>query len=473
MTPWLVSWRMGRAWATNVALFAIGVGLVMLARQFVIENDHFVLGFSGVSGWTAWLYVAAVMVVLTQPVNRWTVGFAVAFQMMTVFAEPFLSSDIYRYVWDGVVQHAHVNPYRYVPGNVALKALRVPHEDLFDNINRRDYARTIYPPVAQMVFWVVTLFSSTVTGMKVAMLGFECVAGGAIVALLRAMGRRKEEVLLYAWCPLLVWEVGGSGHVDAVVIAFVALALLFRYRERPVLTGLFLGMAVMTKFYPLVLLPALWTRRRGSFGDWKMPATVAGVVVAGYAVYLSAGKLVLGFLFGYTEEEGINSGERFFLLDLLHRVKGMSGIPIWVYMGFCAVTMGAICVWAWRVAAVERFVISPVRMEPRADGAPAFLVAGMLLAFAMMLLFSPHYPWYVLWLVPFFALAPNLPLLTYLMLLFYMLTTPLGDGTAPRMFVLNEIVYGAVAVVIVIDLLQRRWCALRWLNPMMDVETIE
>jgi len=81
----------------------------------------------------------------------------------------------------------------------------------------------------------------------------------------------------------------------------------------------------------------------------------------------------------------------------------------------------------------------------------------MLLGLAMMLLFSPHYPWYVVWLIPFFALMPNLPLLTYLMMFFYMFTTALADGTAPKMLVLNKILYGAVAVSVLMYLLCRRW----------------
>ncbi len=121
---------------------------------------------------------------MTQPVDRATfaivIGFAVAMRAMTVFADPFTSSDIYRYVWDGIVQHAHINPYRYVPGNPVLTFLRKPNQEIFDNINRRDYARTIYPPVAQMIYlWAVTFFSPTVTAMKVAMFGFECVTAGA------------------------------------------------------------------------------------------------------------------------------------------------------------------------------------------------------------------------------------------------------------------------------------------------------
>ncbi len=464
----LMSLRDGRPWMTNAALCLLGFGLLLLTKQFTTQLDHYTIGFSGCSAWSLWLYAAAIVIVWTQPVNRATfgivIGFAVAFRAMTVFADPFLSSDIYRYVWDGIVQHAHISPYRYVPGDPALTFLRAPNQDIFDNINRRDYAHTIYPPVAQMIYWLVTFFSPTVVAMKAAMLGFECVTAGALLALLRGLGRPREQVLLYAWFPLLVWEIGGSGHVDAAVYAFVALALLFRYRGQPALTGLFLGLAVMTKFYPLVLLPALYQRR-----DWKMPAMVAAVVAVGYAAYSSVGRLVFGFLFGYTKEEGIDSGARFFLLDLTHSFRGLENLPLWAYMVFCAAVLGAICWRAWRYATVEVFALHSGAMKPPMNGPPsvrsgvpvmlappAFLRAAMMLAFAMMLLFSPHYPWYIAWLVPFFVLVPNLPLLTYLIAFFYLFTTALATP-GPKMFLLNKILYGAVAVAFLVGLLLRRW----------------
>jgi alpha-1,6-mannosyltransferase len=464
---WVRDWQRGRAWATNAVLCALGVVLVLLARQFVVENDHFVMGFSGVAWWSAWVYVAAVVVVLTQPVNRATVwivlGFGLALRATVVFAEPFLSSDIYRYVWDGVVQHAHVNPYRYVPGDAALTFLRAPHKEVFDNINRRDYARTIYPPVAQMIFWAVTLASPTVTAMKLAMVGFECVTAAGLLWLLRAMQRPGAEIVLYAWCPLAVWEIGGSGHVDAAVIAFMVLALVFRYREWPVLTGVFLGLAVMTKFYPLVLLPALWMRRRGGLGEWKMPAALVAVVAAGYAVYLSVGKLVVGFLFSYTREEGMDSGARYFALDLAHRVHGWSALPTGAFYGLAAVVLGALSWWGWKVSVVGEGLGAELPGEARGENEEAaWLKVAMGLAWAMMLLFSPHYPWYVLWLIPLLVLKPNLPLLVYLMGLFYLLTTPLGDGTAGRMLLLNEILYGAVAVAAVVGWGMKRWEGWRW-----------
>ena len=445
------SLRAGRPWMTNVTLCLLGFCLVLLAKQFVLENDHFTIGFSGCSGWSAILYIASIIVIFTQPVNRATfwiiIGFAVAFRMATLFADPFSSSDIYRYVWDGIAQHAHINPYRYVPGDPALTFLRAPNQDTFDNINRRDYAHTIYPPVAQMIYWMVTFFSPTVTAMKAAMLGFECLTVGALLALLRHLGRPATQILLYAWCPLLVWEIGGGGHIDAAVFAFITLALLFRYRDQPVLTGVFLALAVMTKFYPLILLPALYKRR-----DWKMPATLVAVCGISYLPYLSVGKHVFGFLFGYTKEEGIDSGARFFLLDLVQSVRGLEHLPVSAYMIFCAVILGGISLWAWRHATTEVFG----NRNARGRRQPAFLLAAMLLGFALMLLFSPHYPWYVVWLIPFFALLPNLPLLAYLMAFFYLFTTALATP-GPKMFLLNKILYSTVLLAFLLHLALRRW----------------
>jgi alpha-1,6-mannosyltransferase len=464
LSKFIVSLREGRPWMTNATLCLFGMGLVLLARQFVHESHRFTIGFSGCSGWSAILYVASIIVVFTQRSNRATfwivIGFAVAFRAMTLFADPFSSSDIYRYVWDGIVQHAHISPYRYVPGDPSLSFLQATHQHIFDNINRRDYAHTIYPPVAQMIYWLVTFFSPTVLAMKVAMLGFECITVGALLAILRRLGRPKVQILLYAWCPLLVWEIGGAGHIDAAIFGFVTLALLFRYREQPLLTGLFLGLAVMTKFYPLVLFPALYKR-----GDWKMPAMLAAVCGLAYLPYLSVGKLVFGFLFGYTQEEGIDSGARFFLLEWAQSFRVLEHLPLAAYMIFCAAVLGSIGLWAWSRASRE----NASEWSSKNGTTPAFFRVAMLLAFALMLLFSPHYPWYIVWLIPFFTLVPSLPLLAYLMAFFYLFTTALADP-GPKMFLLNEILYSTVAIAFLLHLALRWWPGLLTAFHPRDVE---
>jgi hypothetical protein len=468
-------WSVARPWQTNVALLLIGTALFFLSRQLVSEYDHFTIGFSGVSGWSCILYLAAAFLIVTQPVDRFTfpiiLAVAIACRLAVLFAEPYLSSDIYRYVWDGVVQHAHISPYRYFPGDPVLAFLRAPYQDLFDNINRRDYAHTIYPPAAQALFYLITWISPTVTFMKTVMVLFEGVTMYALITLLRYLAIRREQTLLYAWCPLLIWEIAGSGHLDSAAMAFITLALLARYRKQPILTGLFLAIAILLKFYPLVLLPALYRR-----GDFKMPATLVTVIALAYAAYSSVGKLVFGFLGGYVQEEGVATGTRYFLLELAQRIPGLHNLTTTAYFVFCAAAFAAIIWWCWQTASgrdtnpgapSSRSLIALKwafgrQREPLSSPSPlslggdaSFLPPAFALAAALMFLFSPHYAWYIIWLVPFFTLMPNLPILTYLLCFFYLYTTALAEP-GPKMFLANEILYAAVFAAFLIQLVLKR-----------------
>src|SRR5579872_3357695 len=152
-----------------------------------------------------------------------------------LLAPPYLSDDVNRYVWDGRVEGAGINPYRYVPVDPHLAALR--DDTIFPNVNRSTYAPTIYPPVAEAIFLVATRVSESVTWMKATMVGFELASVALLLRLLLLLNLPRERILIYAWHPLALWEFAGSGHIDAAVIAFVALALWARKRELAWLTG--------------------------------------------------------------------------------------------------------------------------------------------------------------------------------------------------------------------------------------------
>jgi alpha-1,6-mannosyltransferase len=452
------NWHAARPWQTNATLILIGAAMFALSHQLVSEYHHFTIGFSGVSGWSAILYIIAAWLILTQPINRLTfsiiLGVAIACRIIPLYSEPHLSSDIYRYVWDGIVQHAHISPYRYVPGDAHLAFLRSPHQHIFDHINRRDYARTIYPPAAQLLFYLVTLISPRVAFMKTVMVLFEGVTMYALVALLKELGLRREQALLYAWCPVLIWEIAGSGHLDSAAMAFIALALLARYRRHPIATGIFLAIAVLLKLYPLVLFPALYRR-----SDWKMPATLAAVITIGYAAYSSVGMLVFGFLGGYVKEEGMETGARYFLLVLAQQIPGLRNLPTAAFFIFAVMVFAAIALWAWKrnLAITKPGAPCPTFADMGfSNPNAAFLAPAFALAAALMFLFSPHYAWYIIWLVPFFALMPNLPILTYLMGFFYLYTTALANP-GPKMYRLNKVLYGAVFVAFLIQLALQRW----------------
>ena len=471
---WL--WAQPQAWQTNAALLLLGFLLCLLSRHLIFEYDTFTIGFSGTSGWSVWCYLLASILVLTQPTNRYTfpliLGVATICRLTTLFSDPNLSSDVYRYVWDGIVQQAGINPYRYVPADPALAFLRGASEgNIYPAINRATYAHTIYPPFAQMFFWVVTFISPTLTMMKTAMVLCEGVTAWSLVTALRLLGRPKEQLILYAWAPVVIWEVAASGHVDALAMALIGLALVARLRGRPVLTGVFLALAVLAKLYPLVLFPALYMRypldqktgRSSATLDWTMPATMCGIIALGYALYSSVGFAVFGFLGGYVEEEGMASGARYFLLDLVQHISGLRHFPAAVFMILAAFIFGALSLWAWLTA-------SPLPDSPpqRAQGLQqlrphqkgAFLLPACGLALALMLLFSPHYAWYVIWLIPLYTLVPNLPMLGYVTGFFYLYTTALG-APGPKMFLANEILYGGTLVLALLSFLERRVPGLR------------
>src|SRR5580693_2104211 len=122
-------------------------------------------------------------------------GLGIMLRAYVLLFDPLLSSDIYRYVWDGRVQSAGINPYRYLPTDEALAFLR--DGTIFPHINRAATAVTIYPPVAQFFFLIVTRLGDSVTVMRLALLGCEAVTVTTIMLLLRRINRPMTRVIAY------------------------------------------------------------------------------------------------------------------------------------------------------------------------------------------------------------------------------------------------------------------------------------
>jgi alpha-1,6-mannosyltransferase len=344
---------------------------------------------------SAAVYLLAVASTLHRPASGRTVWIvllvAAAMRLPLLFSTPFLSSDVYRYIWDGRVQAAGINPYRYIPDNPALTALR--DAAVFPHINRADYAHTIYPPAAQVIFAAVGRIWSSVTGFKLAMFGFEALAVFCLLRLLAEAKLPGERVLIYAWNPLPVWAFAGNGHVDAAVVGFVALALLLRVRRRDGWAGLALGLAVLTKFLPAVIAPVLW--RRGAGWRLALVAMVAAIVL--YGLYSGVGWQVFGFLGGYGAEEGIDNGSGIWLLAGINEVVSLPAFAAWLYLGALAALLVGLGAWF-------AFVRRP-------EGAvPICGAAGVMMAVVTFGI-SPHYPWYFAWLAVPCVLAPNPPVL--------------------------------------------------------------
>lgn len=349
--------------------------------------------FVGVLALGVAVYFAAVRLILrtTLPAHAfWIIlAGAVVMRAMLLPSLPFLSSDIYRYVWDGQVQAAGINPYRYLPVDPALAHLRDPA--VFPWINRATYALTIYPPAAQLVFALVGLITPTVLGMKLAMVCFEAVAVLCLLGLLSLARLPRERVLIYAWNPLALWSFACDGHVDAIAIGLLALALLWRAKAREGLAGAMLAAAVLVKFLPVSAAPALL--RGGRF--WR-PALAGLVVIALlYAPYFSVGTGVLGFLSAYGDEEGYRSGQGFWLMAGLSHLVTLPDGAGRIYLICTAILLGAL---AFRITR---------RPAPRGPAATIALCRDTaILVTCTTAAANPHYAWYYAWLALPAVVAP-------------------------------------------------------------------
>ncbi len=377
------------------------IGLFVGQLAFYLVSTYVVVRWSSRSSRLAkWITVGLVIL------------FAVAFRAMLVPQRPYLSADVYRYVWDGRVQTQGINPYRYAPEADELSSLR--DGKIFPNISDEDKRwLSPYPPAAQFVFFAVALIRPmSVTAMKATMASFDLLTMLLLMLVLSRSGLDPARAIIFAWHPLLIFEGAHSGHMEAVFIAFLTLALFAWSRRNEALTGIALALATLVKFYPVLLLPAFLIARSdsemNSGADSRdkiatrlvdriahkrnlvlISAFLAFLVLA-YLPYIGAGANLFGFLQKYIQEEGfIQSGARYFLLDAL---RTFLPIPTSVFLILAAAGLLIVAVW-WAILR-KRDVIDVAR-------------AATALIGCYLLLTTPRYAWYYAWMVPFLCLVPR------------------------------------------------------------------
>jgi hypothetical protein len=218
--------------------------------------------------------VAAFAVVLrrlgaAEPPRSAILGVAALLRLLLLPLPLTLSDDAYRYLWDGRVTAAGRNPYFVAPDDPSLVLWR---DERWERIGHRE-VETVYPPLAVAAFSIAARLPRPVLAWKAMLAIVDLVSCALLLALARARGVPAGRCLAYAWNPLVALEVAGMGHVDALgVMPLVAGALcLIEPARRPVRSsaaaGAALGLAILTKLVPVLLVPA-WTRaapRRAPF----------------------------------------------------------------------------------------------------------------------------------------------------------------------------------------------------------------
>jgi hypothetical protein len=358
-----------------------------------------------------------------------------------------ISDDLYRYAWDGRLQAAGVDPYRYPPAAPELKSFRdswlwpdvatcVKLNKKIDASNpehactriNRPLVRTIYPPAAEGYFLLAHVLPGPARDHKLQL--DAALLSAALVGLLafglRRTGRDPLTVAYYSFGPLAGLDIAGDAHVDVLAAIFgVGAVLLATLKPKATArVGLLLGLAIATKLYPALLFPALLNRAGGRRGALKLVAAAAGIVLVGYLPHVIAvGPHVLGYLPGYLHEEKYDSGTRFLIIGLLGLGDALTK--------FLAVAV--------LLAAVVTIGIQSAR------GALRPAMSALLLFGAAFLVATPTQTWYSLLLVSFAIIAGRFEWLALAIAPYPLYVTTLIHGNG---LLAGRLSYGVAATIV-------------------------
>ena len=349
------------------------------------------------------------------------VGVGVIMRAVTMFSTPILEDDYHRYLWDGAVGAAGHDPYRYSPAQVLdagddagpdLAALAVLALDA--QVARINYPRltSIYPPLTQAAFALVAAIEPfSLDAWRLMLLLFEAVTVYLLYVILRRLRRSALWLAIYLWNPLVVKELINSAHMDALLLPFLAAALLLMLHARIRLASLALALAAGIKLWPVLLLPTVL----------RPIASRPGKLAAALAIFVAAFSFTAWWIFrqaggdtglgAYALGWNMNDAHFLALNWLVEQVLERLDNP-WIHGASVARALAAATA-AWLALWLNRRVA--------ADGDA--LCRRFTLVTAVVFLLSPaQFPWYYTWLVPFLVLVPSpgLLLLTVMLPLYYL-----------------------------------------------------
>ncbi|MFN7116936.1 MAG: hypothetical protein ACK4TA_09075 [Saprospiraceae bacterium] len=187
-------------------------------------------------------------------------------RVILLFNIPNLSDDLYRFIWDGRLIINGLNPFDHLP-HYYIEHHILPESltpALYEQLNSKSYY-TIYPPIAQAVFALACwLFPYNMLGsmivMKLILLSGEIGSILLIIKILDKLNLPKQQVILYALNPLLIFEIVGNLHFEGLMIFFLLLSFWLIITNRILFAALAMAGAIASKLVPLLLLPFLLTK---------------------------------------------------------------------------------------------------------------------------------------------------------------------------------------------------------------------
>ncbi|HVG09231.1 MAG TPA: hypothetical protein VNM67_16105 [Thermoanaerobaculia bacterium] len=335
-----------------------------------------------------------------------------------------LSDDALRYLWDGKVALAGLNPYALPPAAPELIPFR---DEVWQRLPHTEIP-TVYPPLSITLFSIASRLPFPLLGWKLLATAADLGTCALLLRLARQRGLPEGRIAWYAWNPLVLLEVSGMGHVDALGVAATVGAVLALTRGREVVSGIWAAAGALAKILPVAALP-MWTRQSGV----RLLGTAAVLIAAAALPVVSATGGIPPGLLTYGISWEFNGP----VYEPLWRLMDTAGLAPAIARGLEALERRTEMWYAWdwvypylypqllaKLLLALGMTVAVLRSLRETD---PIVGTGRLFG-TLLLLSATVYPWYLLWVLPWAALLRQRAwlVLSGLILLSYL--TPLWPG---------------------------------------------
>lgn len=194
---------------------------------------------------------------------------AIILRFILIAATPKLSDDYFRFIWDGQLINNGFNPYTYTPSEFMnrysldnMPLAQYCYTNL-NNLQLNNYS--CYTPLNQIIYSFASFlfpnnFMANIITMRIFIILAE--VGSIIVGykLLKEINIPIKNILLYALNPLIIIELTGNLHFEAIMIFFLLLSIYYLHIRSTRLSLIFMSLSISLKLITLILVPGILSK---------------------------------------------------------------------------------------------------------------------------------------------------------------------------------------------------------------------
>ncbi len=341
-------------------------------------------------------------------------GVAILSRLVLFPSEMILETDPYRYIWDGQQMVQKKNPYSLSPKdafenkkNSGLK-ITAEEQDFYSKINYSE-TKTLYPPVAEYLFAVSQKISPwKLTGWKAMIFLSEMLTLFLLLLILHTANMRKEWIMLYAWCPLVLTEFSNGLHMDVFMILCLVSFIYHCQKENIIGALLSLCIGSLIKIIPVLLFPfaLIWAWQKNKKETLIGLGCCALATVLLWLPFMNNNLLFSEGLSKFAQSWEVNGSLFVVFKVLLQSVSSMNDPQVNLYARI--ISLGVL-------GMISLYLLLKLNKNANTSS----LMKSCLIFLCSLFFLAPTgNPWYFSWAVPFLIFLPIRSLVFFSGLLF-------------------------------------------------------